>query len=188
MTPQHNTIALKSISASEQDMHDIANSTVVIGAGIIGLSTAYYLSEAHPEQAHTIHLIENAANLFDSASGFAGGFLAADWFSPPLAKLGKLSFRLHRELAEAHDGHRRWGYSRSTSTSLAETSAVRTNGASGADWLREGVSRATAAENTRPESGHAPAWLTSKGELDVLSSGDTTAQVYVPYQHSLSSS
>ena len=153
-----------------------AMSTVIIGAGIIGLSTAYYLSESKIE--HEIHLVESSPELFASASGFAAGFLAADWYSPSLARLGLLSFRLHKELAEAHNGQERWGYSRSTGTSLAEAS-VQSNGVSGADWLREGVSRATAAEKTEPSTGNAPSWLKSKGDLDVLSNGDTTAQVLV---------
>ena len=151
-------------------------STAIVGAGIIGVSTAYYLSERAPAEAHNIHLVEACPDIFASASGFAAGFLAADWFSPPLAELGQLSFRLHRELAAAHQGHERWGYSRSTGTSFAE-SIIKSDGDDDADWLKEGVSRVTAAEKSDPSSGHAPAWLKSKGDLDVLSSGDTTAQM-----------
>ena len=149
--------------------------TAIIGAGIIGVSTAYYLSQS---QAEEIHLIEASQELFASASGFAAGFLAADWFAPALSRLGQCSFDLHKQLAEENDGHNQWGYSRSTGTSFAEA-AARKYGGDGADWLMEGVSRATAAENTAPGSGHAPAWLQSKGSLDVLSNGETTAQMYV---------
>jgi len=53
-------------------------STIIIGSGIIGCSTAYYLSEAKLQDAHSIHLIEASPELFASASGKAGGFLAAD--------------------------------------------------------------------------------------------------------------
>ena len=151
--------------------------TVIIGAGIIGVSTAYYLSKSGVLDSDDIHLVEASPSLFNSASGFAAGFLAKDWFSPNLANLGELSFRLHKDLADRNDGQRRWGYSQSTGTSLAE-STVGSKGGSGADWLREGASRAVAAENTKPVSGHAPSWLQSKGDLDVLSSGDTTAQMY----------
>lgn len=152
-------------------------STVIIGAGIIGVSTAYYLSQSDPSKADQIHLIEASPDLFASASGFAGGFLAEDWFSQSLTNLGKLSFRLHKELAEAHNGHESWGYSQSTGTSLAEDT-VESNGGSGADWLRDGASRAEAVKNTDLNGSHAPQWLKSKGELDVLSSGETTAQWY----------
>ena len=152
--------------------------TVIVGAGIVGVSTAYYLSQSDTPTSDKIHLIEASPELFASASGFAAGFLAADWFAPPLSKLGKLSFDLHKQLAEQHNGYDAWGYSQSTGISLAETISER-NGSTGDDWLMEGVSRAVAAENTQPSIGHAPKWLQGKGRLDVLSSGDTTAQMYV---------
>lgn len=142
--------------------------TVIIGAGIIGTSTAYYLSQT---SKNTIHLIEASPQPFASASGFAAGFLARDWFSPSLSKLGELSFDLHRQLAEDNNGHDRWGYSQSTGTSLAETI-----GKNGADWLMEGVSRSTAAARTTNSNVNRPAWLTPGSELDVMSDGSTTAQ------------
>ena len=51
-------------------------------------------------------------------------------------------------------------------------------GGSGADWLREGTSRATAAVPQFAE-GDGPAWLTKQDgvSLEVISSGDTAAQV-----------
>ena len=142
--------------------------TVIIGAGIIGTSTAYYLSQSSKNE---IHLVEASPQLFASASGFAAGFLARDWFSPSLAKLGELSFDLHKQLAEENNGHDRWGYSRSTGTSLAETV-----GKNGADWLMEGVSRSTAAARTTNSNGNRPRWLVPGSELDVMSDGSTTAQ------------
>jgi glycine/D-amino acid oxidase-like deaminating enzyme len=51
---------------------------VIIGAGIIGCSTAYYLSESPRTQAQNIHLVEASPELFYCASGLAGGFMAAD--------------------------------------------------------------------------------------------------------------
>ena len=148
--------------------------TIIIGAGIIGTSTAYYLSLENPK--HPIHLVEASPQLFASASGYAAGFLARDWFPPPLSALGELSFDLHRRLAEEHDGHERWGYSPSTATSLAESV-----GKTGVDWLMEGVSRSTAvaaaAMGTADDAnGRRPAWLSPGRDLDVLSDGSTTAQ------------
>lgn len=52
--------------------------TVIIGAGIIGLSTAYYLSRSGRTNAESIHLVDSSKELFHCASGFAGGFLAKD--------------------------------------------------------------------------------------------------------------
>ena len=107
-------------------------STVILGTGIIGLSTAYYLSQlaesdsdttptannSSGREKHEIHLVEPAPELFASASGKAAGFLAKDWFAPPVAPLGEFSFGLHRKLAEEHGGRERWGWSESVSYSL----------------------------------------------------------------------
>ncbi|OCH96015.1 FAD dependent oxidoreductase [Obba rivulosa] len=111
-------------------------STVILGSGIVGLSTAYYLATLAPAASsaatpssssassktasppHEIHLVDPAPRLFASASGNAAGFIAKDWFAPALAPLGALSFDLHRELAAAHDGRRRWGWAESVSYSL----------------------------------------------------------------------
>ena len=53
-------------------------STVIIGAGIIGCATAYYLAHSGNTKPDTIHLVESSPELFTSASGKSGGFLASD--------------------------------------------------------------------------------------------------------------
>jgi glycine/D-amino acid oxidase-like deaminating enzyme len=52
--------------------------TVILGSGIIGLSTAYFLSQSGNTNPKRIHLLDASPELFHCASGFAGGFLAAD--------------------------------------------------------------------------------------------------------------
>jgi glycine/D-amino acid oxidase-like deaminating enzyme len=64
-----------------------STSTVIVGSGIIGLSTAYFLSESGNTDPKNIHLVDASSDLFRCASGFAGGFLAAD------CKLGSLQPR-----------------------------------------------------------------------------------------------
>ncbi|TCD69231.1 hypothetical protein EIP91_008334 [Steccherinum ochraceum] len=106
---------------------------VILGSGIIGLSTAYFLSlppnHLNPTTPSTtttstsnppstadwqppeIHLVDPSPTLFRAtASGLAGGFLAKDWFAPTVAPLGALSFDLHRRLAEACGGKEKWGW------------------------------------------------------------------------------
>ncbi|KAI9803133.1 MAG: hypothetical protein M1833_001204 [Piccolia ochrophora] len=155
-------------------------STIIVGAGIIGVSTAYYLSSSPSQTANSIHLIDSSPRLFASASGYAGGFLAKDWFSPAVAPLGALSFRLHKELAEQHNGKEKWGYSRSTGVSYAAGSEDETGrGERGEDWLRDGSSRAEMAGEHEFVDGKGPAWLT-RGEgdnMDVMSQDDSTAQL-----------
>src|SRR5277367_4015945 len=88
---------------------------IILGAGIIGTSTAYYLSQT--QAPSSIHLVEPSSTLFASASGFAGGFLAKDWFSPSVAAVGALSFAEHKRLAEDFGGREKWGYMQSKAVS-----------------------------------------------------------------------
>ncbi|PHH85632.1 hypothetical protein CDD83_149 [Cordyceps sp. RAO-2017] len=93
---------------------------VIVGGGIIGCTTAYYLTR-HPSfnpALHTITLLEAAPTVAAGASGKAGGLLAL-WAYP--ACLVPLSYRLHAELAAEHDGARRWGYRRLTCGSFQAT-------------------------------------------------------------------
>ncbi|KAF2429154.1 nucleotide-binding domain-containing protein [Tothia fuscella] len=154
------------------------SNTIIIGTGIIGCSTAYYLSESPRSQAQSIHLVEAAPELFKCASGLAGGILAEDWFSPDLTSLGALSFKLHKELAEAHNGKERWGYSRSTASSLSQDPNS-TFESGGTDWLRDGTSRAAAAAPTAHTNHSRPSWMTEKEghKLEVISKEGTFAQV-----------
>lgn len=81
-----------------------------IGGGIMGCTTAYYLTR-HPKfdpALHSITILE-ATSIAAGASGKAGGLLAL-WAYP--ACLVPLSYRLHAELAREHGGPERWGYRR----------------------------------------------------------------------------
>ncbi|RYO88399.1 hypothetical protein DL764_008726 [Monosporascus ibericus] len=146
--------------------------TVILGAGVIGVSTAYYLSEHQP--GSTIHLVEPSPELFASASGYAGGFMAKDWFSPASAELGALSFEEHRKLADKDGGAGKWGYAPSTSISLTASKNKKRVDA----WCRDGASRAEAA-NGEPFPGVPPSWLRRvEGDaVEVTSEEGTTAQV-----------
>jgi len=72
--------------------------TVILGAGIISTSTAYYLSLT--QLGSTIRIVQFSPVLFASASSYTGKFPAKDQFSPPVASLGTLSFEDHKKLAE----------------------------------------------------------------------------------------
>jgi glycine/D-amino acid oxidase-like deaminating enzyme len=140
---------------------------VIIGGGIIGFSIAFYLSQDRAYRDRIV-VIDSADELFESASGYAGGFLARDWFAEKAAPLGNLSFDLHRQLAEKHGGQSRWGYAGSHVYSLSMNDAPA--GVRGEDWLLAGTSRAQAVG--RKVHGHVsspeeavnvdgtPAWMT----------------------------
>ncbi|USP80839.1 FAD dependent oxidoreductase [Curvularia clavata] len=90
--------------AAEQQKRNI----VIIGGGIIGSTTAYFLSQ-HPKfdvEKDQITLLE-ATKIAGGASGKAGGLLGL-WAYPSC--IVPLSYKLHQELAEKHDGAKRWGY------------------------------------------------------------------------------
>ncbi|KAI9766554.1 MAG: hypothetical protein M1839_004881 [Geoglossum umbratile] len=83
---------------------------VIVGGGIIGCTTAYYLTR-HPKydpEIHKITLVEGT-RIAGAASGKAGGFLAS-WAYPSC--IVPLSFSLHEQLARDHGGEQRWGYRR----------------------------------------------------------------------------
>jgi glycine/D-amino acid oxidase-like deaminating enzyme len=156
--------------------------TIILGTGIIGTSTAYYLSKS--QTPSSIHLVEPSLTLFASASGFAAGFLAKDWFSPSVAALGELSFDEHKRLAEENNGKEKWGYSSSTGTSFTAGRGKKMGGKSGLDWLRHGASRAEAAaagvsEYVDEENRNDPKWLrVGEGDsVEVISEDGSTAQV-----------
>ncbi|KAI0004013.1 FAD dependent oxidoreductase [Xylariaceae sp. FL0662B] len=81
---------------------------VIIGGGVIGTTTAYYLTR-HSSFIPSIHHITilEATSIAAAASGKAGGLLAL-WAYPTC--LVPLSYRLHAELAGEHGGADRWGY------------------------------------------------------------------------------
>lgn len=166
--------------------------TVICGGGIIGLSTAYYLSQSPNQPPNSIHVVESSPRLFASASGYAGGFLAKDWFSQPVASLGALSFDLHKELAQDHGGKEKWGYSRSTAFSYAAADGIGVgDGTRGEDWLRDGTSRAQVANGQKDilDDDGTPAWLTKqkRDTIEKISDEDTAAQVCVLLLHTVTS-
>jgi hypothetical protein len=174
-----------------------SQSTVIIGAGIMGCASAYYLATSGNTKPDTIHLVEAAPELFASASGRAAGFIAPDCtfsisahevpptdyfgsgFGPATASLGALSFKLHQELAAEHNGRENWSYSPSTGTSLM---AGAQNAGGGEDWMTTGASRAqVAAIHEYVGEQHGPAWLTRRegDQIETLSKDGGVGQVYV---------
>lgn len=81
---------------------------LICGGGVIGASTAYFLTCRGVE----VTVIERTG-ISCAASGKAGGFLAFDWCDgTPLQPLARRSFALHAQLAEKIGGD--WGYRRLT--------------------------------------------------------------------------
>ncbi|EMD36788.1 hypothetical protein CERSUDRAFT_83811, partial [Gelatoporia subvermispora B] len=92
--------------SSQQNEQNI----VIIGGGIIGCTTAYYLA-SHPKFSRSttkVTVLEASAHgAAQGASGKAGG-LVAKWAYP--RELVDVSFPEHVRLAKEHDGAARWGW------------------------------------------------------------------------------
>ncbi|KAG9019812.1 hypothetical protein FRB90_005960 [Tulasnella sp. 427] len=132
----------------------MSKSIAIIGGGIIGTCTAFYLSR-HPKIGSTrIHLFEGSS-IAAGASGKAGGFLAKDWHNPSTTSLAHLSFDLHQQLADEFDGESKWAYRRVTTVNV-EIDAKR------------GRTRQVA---------NAGEWLKSVSKSTLAGTPDTTAQV-----------
>lgn len=120
------------------------------GGGIIGTSTAYYLSR-HPLYNPSVHKITvlEATKIAGGSSGKGGGYIAA-WATPKC--LGPLSFKLHSDLAKEHNGDKIWGHRAVFAAEIKlygqdveNIRDVAANGSSntpsGLDWLRPGSVR-----------------------------------------------
>ncbi|AET39561.1 Tda3p Ecym_4524 [Eremothecium cymbalariae DBVPG len=99
-------------SGKSQGKHHI----IIVGAGIIGVCTAYYLTR-HPDfDARKYHItVIESKRVAGGASGKAGGLLAM-WAFPQ--QIVPLSFQLHQELSDEYDGENNWDYRRLTTVSL----------------------------------------------------------------------
>ncbi|GAA5850835.1 hypothetical protein JCM9279_003941 [Rhodotorula babjevae] len=83
---------------------------VILGAGIVGLCTAFYTLDLSPSTRVT--LVEAGSTIASGASSQAGGFLAFGpaWHEPPSQSLARLSGECHGELAARLDGASRFGF------------------------------------------------------------------------------
>ena len=128
---------------------------------------------------------EPLVTLQAGASGYAGGFLARDWFGGSMAALGALSFDLHAQLALKHEGETTWGYRRMDSVG-ARARMRKPESAQAPKPPPDPLlshSRVHPAPIDRAESSIS-AWLDRTEHCDVLGTPETTAQIE-PYDFTL---
>jgi len=131
---------------------------VVVGAGIVGSSAAFFLRRADPSLRVT--LVDAANSVASAASGKAGGFLARDWSRDPLMRAG---FDLHAELAREF-GAEAIGYRR-----------MRTVAASFSMTRKE----PSPPSSSKSPPTLAPPWLSADASrLSEMGDESTTAQVH----------
>ena len=94
----HRTTSCRNMSTkTQQPHHRPPNHVCIVGGGIIGTATAYYLSTVY---GISCTIVDRTGTIAPAASGKAGGFLAYDWNDgTPTEALTHRSFRLHEELA-----------------------------------------------------------------------------------------
>ncbi|OKL55449.1 hypothetical protein UA08_09264 [Talaromyces atroroseus] len=89
--------------------------TAIIGGGIMGATTAYYLTEqpGFDISAHKVTIIE-AVGIAQAASGKAGGLVSVveALHTEETYELAKISWKLHSDLAAKHNGAEKWWYRR----------------------------------------------------------------------------
>nr|XP_019042332.1 cytoplasmic protein [Kwoniella bestiolae CBS 10118]OCF21262.1 cytoplasmic protein [Kwoniella bestiolae CBS 10118] len=112
---------------------------LIIGGGICGVSTAYFLSTHPARLASTKITLLEGTKIAAAASGYSGGFLAKDWHGSATSDLSAMSYELHEELAKKFGGKENWGY-RTVDTLSIETDATRkSKKSSPLPWLPEGL-------------------------------------------------
>ncbi|KAL7418818.1 hypothetical protein Q5752_006502 [Cryptotrichosporon argae] len=83
---------------------------VVVGGGIAGVSTAYFLATSLARPAGSTVTLVEGTRVAAGASGYSGGFLARDWHGAATASLSAMSYDLHKSLADEFGGRDKWGY------------------------------------------------------------------------------
>ena len=109
------------------DNNGFPDGVIIIGGGIIGLSTAYSLAldlkeaaQSSPQQDRrnvpNITLVESSDRLCPAASSQATGGLGDFGFgtdrSAGVAGVGSLSYEMHVDMAAKYNGEERYGFGR----------------------------------------------------------------------------
>ncbi|KAL8867053.1 MAG: hypothetical protein Q9174_005910, partial [Haloplaca sp. 1 TL-2023] len=112
-----------------------SDSLDIPGGGVIGCSTAYFLTR-HPLYNPKIHsvIILEASQIAGGSSGKAGGLLA-EWATPKC--LAPLSFKTHGELAKEHGGDKIWGYRSVYCADVTLKAQDCDNGADAVNWIED---------------------------------------------------
>lgn len=134
---------------------------VIVGGGIIGVTTAYYLAKSSKKGSDVRITLLEGSEIAAGSSGHAGGLLSSDLLGNGHG-LSELSFNLHQKLSEEHGGVEAWGY-RTVETVSIEADCSKNGGMSNGrmskqsmDWIDPSVLQ----------------------RQRILSTDDTTAQVH----------
>ncbi|MCJ1382410.1 hypothetical protein MMC17_005523 [Xylographa soralifera] len=83
-------------------LENVETTTIIVGGGICGLSTAYHLAELRKTNPlkHRVIVIDALAEVFGAVSGLNSGVVAYRWFSGDLREFARHSYQVYKRLAE----------------------------------------------------------------------------------------
>lgn len=96
------TLHLAPVEVEVEKPSQDRNTTIILGGGIIGLSTAYYMINDQRESSSgsvpKVVILDSASSLFAGASGGSAGIVGNYAFASEVAELGSLSWELFKGL------------------------------------------------------------------------------------------
>lgn len=173
--------------------HEGKKHIIIVGAGIIGVCTAYFIVKHKKFDPSKYHItIVESKRVAGGASGKAGGLLAL-WAFPQ--QIVPLSFQLHQELSDLYNGSEEWGYRRLTTVSLEGDITKLPENASIAPDNQDAELTISAAMNSKTKKNSSNSsrsrsklpkdlnWINDQtiDSCSMLGDTDTTAQVH-PYK------
>lgn len=119
--PVDETLSPNSQNIVGLENDEVQDGVVIIGGGIMGLSTAYSLALALNEAASSkpenrrnvpkITIIESSDRLCPAASSHATGGLGDFGYTAGVSGVGSLSYKMHVEMAARYNGRKAYGFS-----------------------------------------------------------------------------
>lgn len=82
--------------------HAVEHTTLIVGAGICGLATAYHLAkrQTKDERERRIIVIDIRKHVFGASSGLNSGIVAYQWLTGDLREIAEYSFNIYKHLSK----------------------------------------------------------------------------------------
>ena len=92
--------------------------TIIVGAGVVGLCTAYHLAKSIDKKRHKVVVIEAAGQVFAATSSTNTGILSYTGFQEELLPLAQYSYDLWEDLGRDTDFRTSCGYKENANFAL----------------------------------------------------------------------